>query len=404
MKRLACVLLAALATGTPLAAQAVDRLHVQPEPAGTMVAVTLRLGAGRAVEARTEAGVLQLAALTVLENLRPALDSVGARATVACGRGATTFTLLAPSDTWGPAAMRMLAGVFHPEPDSLDLERARARLVRSTRLDNGNPTWQVRVVTRQALFGITHPLARPECGLPETLELLSRDSVLARAERWFRPARATVAVHGPVDEGAARAWLAPRLHLATPPADGMGPVATRDSARAAERNTITAWVGLAFPFGDDGDEEALRLLALRIRDAVRPGPDRPGVLGLATELEHHPGGGALYVYFLTDPERALPWADRVRTVVDRTAARPLSPAVIAALIRRHRGERLRELATPEARARRTADTLAQGRRPTGPHADMDGLSASRLQRAAASLGAPALGVIGPEQLVKSVTP
>ncbi|NIP79172.1 MAG: hypothetical protein GWM90_08180, partial [Gemmatimonadetes bacterium] len=113
-------------------------------------------------------------------------------------------------------------------------------------------------------------------------------------------------------------------------------VPVRDGTRAAERNTVTAWVGLAFPF-DDVEGEALRLLGYRLREAIAPGPDRPGVLGVATEVERHPGGGALYVYFLSEPGDALAWSERVRDLVAETARAPLSTDVFAALLRRYRG-------------------------------------------------------------------
>lgn len=382
--------------------QSVGRLHVRPEPSETVVAVALRLDVGRRDEATGEVGVAELAARAVVEGATPELVALGGRTTISCGRNATTMTLVAPVSTWEAATTRLLDAVFEPAIDSAALATARAALVRSTRLDNGNPTWQVRVVTRQALFGVTHPWARPECGLPESMELVAADTVRARARAWFRPDRAWLAVHGPVDADAVRTLLAGRLGGA-PAAEG-APLATMAMARAAERNTITAWVGLAFPFTGTGDAEALGLLGLHLRDVVGPAPDRPGVLGVATEVERFPGGGALYVYFLTAPDRALAVARQVREAVAAAAAGGVPVTLFEALLRRYRGERLRELAAPESRARRSVALIAGQRPPSDVAANIDRMDRARLRNAAAFLGPPAMGAVGPEQLVEAITP
>ncbi len=376
-----------------------ERVHVSSQR-GTLVAVSIAFPVGAVHETPEEAGVTQLAAHALVESLAPRLDSLGARVRVGCGRSATSFTMLAAPDRWRDAFRYVVDALAAPTIPDDALESARTARAATARLDNGNPTWQIRVVTRQALFGVTDPRARPVCGLPETIELVHADTVRARARSAFRLGRAAVAALGPVERGA-RDFLEAGIGPGET-ADTARDVSVRDDTRAAERNTITAWTGLAFPVRDPVDETALRLLGQHVRDAIGPAPDRTGVLGVATEVERHTGGGALYVYFLSEPESAPAWADRVRERVERVARAGLPEGTFPALLRRFRGMRLLELETPEARAREAADRLLQGRAPAP--LPLDDVDPSVLQQAAARLGAPARGFVGPAPLLEAVLP
>ncbi|NIP79171.1 MAG: hypothetical protein GWM90_08175 [Gemmatimonadetes bacterium] len=83
--------------------------------------MTLALPVGAAHEAAEEAGVIQLAARAVLDALAPGLDSLGARTSLRCGRGATGFTLLAPPATWRAATSMLTDGLSEPVADSTAL-------------------------------------------------------------------------------------------------------------------------------------------------------------------------------------------------------------------------------------------------------------------------------------------
>jgi predicted Zn-dependent peptidase len=162
-----CAACAIAALGVvPAQGQVLPRLAATPEPDAGVVAVALRVAGGSADDARGQSGRTQLAALAALAAVQPALDSLGARAEAECGRTTTGFLLLAPPDTWETATRRFAAAVFAAAPGHEAIARARRQLAQSTRLENGNPTWQVRLVTRQALYGIVAVCRRPSSRSP----------------------------------------------------------------------------------------------------------------------------------------------------------------------------------------------------------------------------------------------
>ncbi|MEJ2678850.1 MAG: hypothetical protein P8174_07235, partial [Gemmatimonadota bacterium] len=341
---------------TTAGAQVLPRLAATPEPEAGIVAVALRVAGGSADDPVAQSGRTQLAALAALAAVQPALDSLGARAEAECGRTSTGFLLLAPPDTWETAARRFAAAVFAAAPDHDAIGRARKRLALSTRLENGNPTWQVRLLTRQALYGVSDPWTRPRCGVPETVGQIPDSAVAARAHAAFRPDRAVAAVNGPIDVQQAEQVFAEWFSASSPPAQA-APRALGDSTRVGERNTVTAWLGFAFPVERPVDPEALRMVASRLDDATQPSPDRPGVLGSSVELENPGGHPVLFVFLVTEPGDVHAWLARVPQLVQRYAGAPMPTTTFRQHLRRFRGIRLRQLATPDARARRNADAL-----------------------------------------------
>ncbi|MEJ2186994.1 MAG: hypothetical protein P8Z36_13835 [Gemmatimonadota bacterium] len=295
---------------------------------------------------------------------------------------------------------RTALAVFAAAPDHEAIASARRRLARSTGLENGNPTWQVRLVTRQALYGVADPLTRPRCGVAETIEQIPDSVIAARAHAAFRADRAVAAVNGPIDVQQAEQVFAAWFSRSRAPVH----VDTRtpgDSVRVAERNTVTAWLGLAFPVNGTVDPEALRMLAFLLQDAARPGPDRPALLGSSVEIEQQDGHAALFVYLVTEPEEAGTWLERVPTLVDSYAHTGMPEDMFRQHLRRFRGIRLRQLATPDARARRNADALFFGTSLAHPERAIDSLTPARLRRAAAALGPPARGVVGPARVINA---
>lgn len=395
----ACAWLLLRAVGAE--SQVLPRLAATPEPDAGIVAVALRVAGGSADDTPAQSGRTQLAAMAALAAVQPALDSLGARAEAECGRTSTGFLMLAPPETWEAAARRFAAAIFAAAPDHQAISRARRRLAGSTMLENGNPTWQVRLVTRQALYGIHHSWTRPRCGLPETIEQIPDSVIAARAHAAFRPERAVAAVNGPIDVQQAEhvfgEWFGPSR--VPTPASTLVP---GDSVRVAERNTVTAWLGFAFPVTGPADPEALRMVAFLLRDATRPGPDRPALLGSAVEIERHGGHAALFVYLVTEPDAVGNWLEQVPDLVRRTAASRMSTRTFQQHLQRFRGVRFRQLATPDARARRNADALFFGTPLTHPDRAIDALTPHLLQQAAAALGPPARGIVGPAPVINRV--
>jgi predicted Zn-dependent peptidase len=340
-------------------------------------------------------GLTLLTARTLLEQVRPRLDSLGARAGVQCGRAAFTFTLLAPADAWSTALRGLLDAVFRPDPTDDALQRARRSLRETLVLDRASPAWQARLAVRQALHGDAAPASAwsaPECGVPETLDLFDLADIRAGAHR-FGPGAAAAALLGPVPSDAdtlVRRYLPPG-----PVRPLEAPRGTRPGRRFVEQNTVTAWTALAFPFGPDADTEAIRLLGAVLESEVAPDPSRPWSYAVGSAIDRHGRGGVLIVHVVTETDSAARAARAVTARVAAVAQGAFPSAAFERSLRAHRGRRLLEGRRPERRAAAVALAAALGGEPgTGWPAVWD-LTEERLREAAGSLGEPARAVVGP---------
>lgn len=407
--RLAIALLAASACGVgpgaspgppgPFSAPRVVAVH---EPHSSAVAAAF-VFPGSAWELPGLEGLTLLTAETLLESARGSLDRLGARAGVECDRAAFTFTLVAPVQEWPRAVDALLDALFRPEPHAGALEAARGRLRTALALDRANPAWQARLAIRQALHGDTladSPWSGPGCGVAELLPLFDLNDVRVGANR-FAPWLARAAVVGPVDPEAARDSLVRRIPAPDPPPPLPAPRGVAAGLRYVERNTVTAWLGVAFPFAPDADEEALGYLGVLLEDAFGPDVSRPEVYAISHELERHGQGGALMVHLVTEPGAAVAYADAIERRVADVAEEGVPAPVWDQVATRHRGRRLLERETPESRAAAIALDLALGRAPGDgwPSAVM----ADAVRAAAGALGAPARSFVGPRD-VRPVPP
>ena len=372
-----------------------QRALVLPEPRGTAVALALDLTAGGILDPAEHAGVSRLAAEAILEGLRRELAVLGASGRLDCDRAGLRFTLLAPPSTWRAASDLLLDALFHPSIQADALDAARGRLLRSLRFQEGDPASEIRTAAHEAFFGASHRWARSACGRPETLAPLTVGDAQAAAQR-FTPERASGAIAGPVVREEAEALLARTLGDApVPPLLPVPEPRPVQGTREVESPTVTAWVAVVFPLPPDPDDEASRLLAYELAEAVRPSPERSRVVDASAEVERFGGGGALVVYVAAEPEDARGWARRVQAQVDSAGAVPLDAPAFRLLLRRYRGERLLALATPEARAADAADRLFFDHAYVRPTTRIDALSAGRLRSAASALGPPAVAYLGP---------
>ena len=156
------------------------RVAVVEDPEATALAVAVVVP-GSAWELPGTEGLTLLSAMTVLEAIRPALDSMGAVARVTCEPAAFAFTLVAARDGWRPALETFLDGVFRPAPDRAALTRARARMASALALDQASPAWQARLAVRRALHAdsLASGWLGPACGVPELLPLYDLADVRA---------------------------------------------------------------------------------------------------------------------------------------------------------------------------------------------------------------------------------
>ncbi|MBX6365200.1 MAG: insulinase family protein [Gemmatimonadetes bacterium] len=377
----------------PLRAQ---RALVLPQPQGTAVGVSVTLSAGGGGEADAEAGASRLAAEAIVEAIRPELAALGATARVECERSWLRVTLLAPAPTWRVGTSLLLDAIFHPSIAEDALERARARLERTLRIEEGNPAEEIRVAVHEALFGLEHRWARARCGVAERVDSLSPELVARVARARFAAARATAAVVGPVDRAEAQGLLRRALGPATTPVSAPAPnPPPMSGSRTVDAATVTSWVAVAYRLPADADEEAVRLLGWLVTASLEPAPQRPGIVDVSSALERWGGGGALVIYAITAPERARECAARIQELVEEAAGGRVAGDAFRALLRRYRGERLLALAAPEARAAEASLRLFLDHGYEPVEARIDALTAERLRGSAERLGAPAVAILGP---------
>lgn len=386
---------AALGLGTPAAADAQSRLAVLREPDAIAVGIAIVVNSRRPWELDSEAGLATLAALAAIEQARPQLQAIGGRARIECHAAATVITVYLPATTWRRGALLLQDALFDQRISSEAIERGRAELLRM--LEAQDPfTAGLREALGRALFGDGHRWTRPACGRPETVRELTEADVHRFRLSWFRPERAAAAIVGPVAEAEARTILAgfasddglPLLIPTPESAEGEGHVHVPTS-------TVTTWVALAYPFDRDTDLEALRLLGFYVRESLGPTAARPDVYDVSTAIERHGDGGWLTITLVTLPETAAAREDEVRALVHQTATTPLPAARFDALVRRYRGARMLDLATPEARALDAALDLFFDQRVRPPDSRIDALTPGRLRRAAAALHPPVAASLGP---------
>src|SRR5690606_24658133 len=187
------------------------------------------------------------------------------------------------------------------------VERARRRLLAAREIQAGVFTSEVRQGLAAALHGEESRWARPVMGQATTLETLGTNDVRGVLRSRFQPSRTAAVVAGAVDPLGAHVVLRTALGGGTLPILAPVPPVLRPGRLYLERSTITTWIALSFPFSDDVEPEAVRLLATWLDDQLRPSAARPDVFASSTEIRRHGAGGTLDVYLVVSPERAGHW-------------------------------------------------------------------------------------------------
>lgn len=389
------MLTAALASvAVPLGAQ--ERLAVRSEPGTPVVAVEVLVAAGPADEPTGKAGLAYLAARTVVAPILPLLDSLGAHLETTAAKDALTFTLIAAPDVWEDASRMLLVALFRDPPERQWMTRQQTAITAELTARASNPADAAMRATDAAVYGRNHPWGRSTVGSAESIRRLTMADVDEFLRSRVTSQRAVVAVVGPVDGATAR------LHLrgyfdpssALPPQE-WGPPDPAESVVRVDYNSITTWVGVSYPFRVDADLEALEFLARLTADELSFSPSRSSVFNARGEVIPRRAGGELRFQVVAPPEEAGRWADRVRELVERTASGSAMADAYPLRLRRYRGERLQDLATPEARARWLARQLLVTGRARAIDLDLDDMTIARLRGAVRALGAPTVVLLGP---------
>jgi predicted Zn-dependent peptidase len=388
------VLLVSGTAAVPAPAQ--ERVTVVTEAGTPMVAVEILLSVGPLDEEPDQAGITYVAARSLIEPLRVALDEMGAYVSHHPYKDAIAFSLLAAPDAWEEASRSLLVALFRDPVGSEALEQEKRAVRAELEGRSANPADALSREVDRAFWGDEHPWGRPAVGTVETVESLRIADVDGFIREHFLPSRAYVAVVGPVEPAIARAHLEP--HLGSTSADRHSPF--RPGAPAAIRlnrdyNSITTWIAASYRFGEGADLEALRLLTHLATDGVSFGPRRPSVYNARGEIFPYPGEGEIRFEVVVPPGQAEEWADRVEQEVAQFTRRELSTNEFEQHLRSYRGRRLMELRSPEARAREAARRLFLFGA-AAPFDEFDRLTPERLHAAARSLESPIILLLGPE--------
>jgi predicted Zn-dependent peptidase len=384
--------LAALAlAAAPAAAQ--ERVLVRVEPGTPVVAAEVLIAVGPADEEEGKEGITYLTARAVTAPILSVLDSLAAELDVEQHKDAVSFTITAAPDNWQEAMRTLLVALFRDPVDSVATVRQRTATVAELTARELSPADALAREVDAAVFGEEHPWGRPAVGTARTVGRIAVREVDAFLRSGFTADRALVAIVGPVDRNAGRAveaFLDPGPLRTTEIA---APAPTEEPVRQ-QYEAITAWVAAVYPFSEDADEEAVRMLARLALERVSFGPLRPQVYDSRVDVVRHAGGGELRLQLVVPPREAEEWAARLSEAVGEFAGAPLEAPVFAERLRRYRGERLLELETPEARARALARAALIGTS-TARLTDLDGLTAARLHAAARALSDPVIVFLGP---------
>jgi zinc protease len=390
----AAVLAVAAAALAATDSGAQDRVAVRVEPGTPVVALEVLVTTGPADETAETAGLTYLTARSVTAPVRAVLDSLGAHLSIEGHKDAVSFTVISAPEVWREASQALLVALFRDPVDSVATVAQRREIAAELTARQASPADELVRRMDAAIYGGTHPWGRPTVGTAGSVGRLTVAQVDGHLRRAFTADRAVVAAVGPLDYE----QVVDHLRLFMDP----GPLRrTRQEASdgapgtvRVQYNTITAWVAAAYRFDRDSDVDALRMLAEQAIERLSFGPQRPSVYDARAEVVRHGAGGELRLHLVVPPDEADLWADRLHGAVREFAERPLSPDAFAERLRRHRGERLLELSTPEARARALARGALLG---SGGDdlAGMESLTPERVHAAARGLSAPVRVILGP---------
>ncbi|MBV9774653.1 MAG: insulinase family protein, partial [Gemmatimonadetes bacterium] len=372
-----------------------EHVVVRAEPGTPVVAVEVMVATGPSDEGEEQAGLAYLTARAAMAPIRPVLDSLGAHLDVEAHKDALAFTLTAAPDVWQEASRTLLVALFRDPVDSVATLRERRAIQAELVGREASPADAIVREVDAAVFGPKHPWGRPAVGSSSTVGKLTLADVDAFIRANLVPERTAVAIVGPVDPVEARQPLAVFFQGVGWQRSETTPAEPLESPIRQEYNSITTWVAASWHLPPDADLEALRLLADLASERLSFGPSRRSVYNAMSEVIRRADGGELRLQLVVKPEEVEAWAGRIRESVAAYAESPMAELVFRERLRRFRGERLRELDSPETRAQLVAQELLLRGRTTAGLVEVDGLTPDRLFAAAKSLGTPTFVFLGP---------
>jgi hypothetical protein len=406
----------------PAVAQEHAGVVVQPEPRGTMVALTLRYPAGSAMDPVGEEGTAHLLGRAIEAEAQRRLRGRASRVEVEVGREELLVTLLTPPDGWSEAfreVVRLLDGPYQLSEAEVDAlrHRHRERLV----FEAGAPVRAFERERTRMVLGAGHPGARDGWGTPRSIDGISPGSLARFQAEHLRRRASVAAVVGPVTESEAAAVVAGPRRVVTsvspvhrvPPApglrlrDGSGarhevPAAagaasawTSPDRIALDRELTSTWMAMAWPFPEGTSPVLLEFLGLTLHETVVASPPEPGFYSAEVQVEEAYGRPVLVFSATVDPRVAGRWEDRILEGMASIADSPPSGAFFELGRRRFRNALLLPLAAPEGRSRWLAGQLARTGEIPDQEAELRRMNPEDLAAAAGAAGPPRVLLLGP---------
>jgi len=372
-----------------------ERIVVLSEPGTPIVATEILLAVGPIDEPDSQAGIAHLAARSVIARVRPALDSIGARATVSAQKDALSLSVTAAPDVWEDATRLVLVAMFREPVDSASVMRERRAIVAELRGRVANPADAATREQDEAYFGAAHPWGRPTVGTPETVERLTFAQVDAFVEDAFTPDRAYAAVVGPTEVVDARDHLRSLIGTVFPAPAQLIPFRPIGRTVRREYNSITTWISASYPFTETADEEGLRFAVFLVADALSFSPSQRSVYNVWSDVVPRVGGGEARIQLVIPPEEVSQWTDRLEETIAGLGTATMHDDVFDGSLRRYTGDRIMRLIAPEDRAHEAARQLLVRGRLAGVIPEFSDMTQERLRAAARLLSSPTLVILGP---------
>ena len=427
---------------------------VQPDPRGSLVAVTLLFPDGAARDPQGREGTTHLLGRWLEGEAGRRVADLGAAVTVEVTRDDVLMTLLAPPAAW-QVALDRVEGVLSASPSTMgDLERIReehrARLV----FEGGAPVRIFELERTRLLAGPNGSQVRPIRGTPESVARIVSDDLESHLRSYLGVADALTVVVGPVAPGdvQGRTGIQPRVvsavtpftersaqatsavtsraptpaeHLA-PDTAGLSqipaPLRTRllrapgptpdppplTGARAwdspdrvaVDMELTAAWMAVAWAFPADASSTLLQFLAHNLLETLVPSPPDPGLYGADVQVTSIDGRPVVIASLTADPRAAGRWEGRVASAMEALAEAPPQGSFFELTRRRFRNQTLLAMSDPAERSRR----LARDHRGAGELEEFGRilwqLSPEALAAAATAAAPPRTFVLGPLEMIQ----
>lgn len=421
---------------------------IQPDPRGTLVAVTLHFPSGASVDPQGREGTTHLLGRWIEHEAERRVSGLEAGVFVEVTQDDLSLTILAPPPSWEVALDRVEALLGTPPSSTGSVDRIRenhrARLV----FEGGAPVRTFELERARLLAGAAAEEARPIRGTAESVARVTAEDLDIHLQRHLRLSEALTVVVGPVRPEAirTRARTEPRVvsgisPFTDAPAFGEGPRTNPDEPPAAdtaglaqipptlrtrlfrtppsspapvfrgsrawnsgERVTrdmelTAAWMAVAWALPDDVSPTLLDFLAHTLHETVVPSPPDPGLYGAEVQVVRLEGRPIIVASVTADPRAAQRWQERVLGSMESLAQSPPQGSFFELTRRRFRNRTLLAIAGPGERSR----VLARDLRGAGEVEELGRriweLTPEELAAAAGAASPPRILVMGPVEMI-----